>query len=181
MPTLMQKLRLAFRGWQRRRDEAGRAFVAQNTGWGSAPVPPPSTAVAPHVSPGAAQTHPAPDLEGLQVAYLDESGQIDYYLDIESGDVMEFLGEARGDARARADGGPLRAVPKCTIESELADRVAFANTLGPATRAKVKAAATDAAAFRAEIAKDRAMERAWYNFKNERATAAVAAWLRAIG
>ena len=47
MPTLMQKIRLAFRGWNRRREEAQRAFVAQGTQWAppAAPGPSPSTSL----------------------------------------------------------------------------------------------------------------------------------------
>jgi hypothetical protein len=32
--------------------------------------------------------------------------------------------------------------------------------------------------FRAAIAEDRTLEKAWYNFKNDRANAAIDAWLR---
>ena len=31
------------------------------------------------------------------------------------------------------------------------------------------------------VASDRGVERAWYNFKNDRATKAIESWLRAIG
>jgi hypothetical protein len=36
-------------------------------------------------------------------------------------------------------------------------------------------------AFRRALANDRALERAWYNFKNDRAIAAIETWLRQIG
>ena len=63
--SLMQKLRLAWRGWQRRREESQQEFVARNAGWTAATA------------------------EGLQCAYLDESGQIAYFLDIDSGEVVD--------------------------------------------------------------------------------------------
>ena len=77
----MQKLRLAWRGWQRRREESQQEFVARNAGWTAA-----TPAPAPVVRPADAVTTSI-DRDGLQCAYLDESGQIAYYLDIESGEV----------------------------------------------------------------------------------------------
>ena len=35
--------------------------------------------------------------------------------------------------------------------------------------------------FRSELARDRALERAWYNFRNDRAIAAIQKWLSEIG
>ena len=35
--------------------------------------------------------------------------------------------------------------------------------------------------FRSEIARDRAIERAWYNFRNDRAIAAIEKWLNENG
>ena len=35
MPTLMQKIRLAFRGWQRRREESEKEFLTRNASWGA--------------------------------------------------------------------------------------------------------------------------------------------------
>src|SRR5437660_12475600 len=80
MPTFLQKLKLAFRGWARRREESQRDFLAKNTGWGAATAKTPAAVTA---------QGSAIDLEGLQVAFLDESGQIVYYLDTESGDVAD--------------------------------------------------------------------------------------------
>jgi len=31
--SMLQKIKLAFRGWQRRREEGEKQFVARNTGW----------------------------------------------------------------------------------------------------------------------------------------------------
>src|SRR5437764_8116774 len=93
--SLMQKLRLAWRGWRRRQEEKERGFVNKNAGWG----PPPHPSPLPGGEGEAATTRRGPlplgeggqrpgegaprriDLEGLQIAYLDDSGRIDYYLD----------------------------------------------------------------------------------------------------
>lgn len=153
----MQKLRLAWHGWQRRREEADREFLAKNASWG--PVSPVAVA-----DPRAAARQV--DLEGLQVAYLDDSGRITYYLDTETGDVVDVH-----------DGRPLalpryRPVPRRSEASDAADRRAFVEKMG------LRIAHADAAEFRRGIAADRSVERAWYNFKNERATAAIREWLR---
>jgi hypothetical protein len=155
--SLMQKLRLAWNGWQRRREEADREFLARNASWG------PAAASAAPTAPAAKKQV---DLEGLQCAYLDDSGRIAYYLDSETGDVAEVH-----------DGRPLsspryRPVPRRTEASDAADRRAFVEKMN------LSIPHADAAAFRTAIARDRAVERAWYNFKNERATEAIAEWLR---
>ncbi|MBV9496227.1 MAG: hypothetical protein JOZ54_18405, partial [Acidobacteria bacterium] len=62
--SLMQKLRLAWNGWNRRREDAQQEFLARNTSW--APATPAASAAA-----AASATGPQVDLEGLQVAYLD--------------------------------------------------------------------------------------------------------------
>lgn len=151
----MQKLRLAWSGWQRRREEADREFLARNASWGPAAAP----------AAASRASGPKVDLEGLQVAYLDDSGRISYYLDTETGDVVDVH-----------DGSPralprYRPVPRRSEASDAADRRAFVEKLD------LRIAHADAAEFRRAIAADRAVERAWYNFKNERATAAIEAWL----
>src|SRR5215212_5484920 len=159
--SLMQKLRLAWRGWLRRQEDAEREFVKKNVGWGKAPAP-----AAPSV-PAAAAPGPAPqriDVEGLQVAYLDDSGRFEYYLDTNSGDVIEVHDGIRMEAPR------FLRVPRRTDASDAEDRRAFVAKLDP-SKLRDQLAAADAAGFRAAIATDRAVERAWYNFKNERATA----------
>jgi hypothetical protein len=166
VPTFLQKIQLAFKGWQRRRDEAQRAFVAQNAGWGAA---------AKNSAPAAAATASnAIDLEGLQVAFLDESGQIVYYLDTQTGDVMDVR-----------DGKPLpnpryRRVPVRTAASEAEDRSAFVAAMEATPLRDALAVCTDATAFRKVLSQDRGAERAWYNFKNDRATAAIGKWLQTL-
>jgi hypothetical protein len=70
--SFMQKLRLAFRGWSRRReDDAKRKeqeFLQRNVTWAKPAAPAPSQSVA--------KSALAIDLEGLQVAYLDDSGKM---------------------------------------------------------------------------------------------------------
>jgi glutathione S-transferase len=149
--TFLQKVRLWWRGSQRRRED----FVAKNANWSGGQAPSP-------VQPREGQAR-APvlqiDREGLQSAYLDQSGAILYYLDLESGDVLESRIELNDPRYAR--------VP---TQDDAADRDAF-----------LIAHLVDARpSFREAIAKDRALERAWYNFKNERAITAIESWLKTI-
>jgi len=160
MPTLMQKIRLAIRGWNRRREEKEREFLAKNAVWGGAP-PTPAPAASPARSPA---LHV--DMDGLTVACLDGSGLMMHYLDIETGDVI--------DTRDAMAGDRYRRIP---LQSEHADRQAFIEAQEDSgTRARLKSGD-----FRSEIARDRAVERAWYNFRNDRAIAAIEKWLREIG
>ena len=176
--TWFQRLKVAFRGWSRRRDEANDEFLRKNTGW--APQPGPAAGKAPTDGRGAAS--PASkkiDLEGLQVAYLDDSGQIAYYLDTVSGDVVE----AR-DAPTRADmeiSGRFKRVPARSGESDSADRRAFVASLEESPLKQSLSATANPQDFRKALAEDRAAERAWYNFKNQRATTAIASWLQSLG
>lgn len=167
--TLLQRLRLAFRGWQRRREDAQREFLKQNIQWGS------GAAASSPASTTASVTQRQIDRDGLQVAFLDDSGQIDYYLDRESGDVVDIRdGMKLAEPRYRL-------VPRRTAQSDAEDRQAFAGSLDPSFVRQRLAAARDAAEFRQALAADRALERAWYKFKNDRAIAAIEKWLREIG
>jgi hypothetical protein len=162
MPTLMQKIRLAIRGWNRRREEQDREFLAKNT-WSSG-APPTSAAVTQAKAP---TLHI--DMDGLTVAYLDDSGHFQHYLDIESGEVI--------DTRAPMTGGRYRRIPSQTGS---ADRQAFLSSVED-SGARARLDATSPEAFRSELARDRSLERAWYNFKNDRAIAAIEKWLSEIG
>ena len=159
MPTLMQKIRLAIRGWNRRREEKEQEFLKQNV-WGGGRAPSPV-----HIGqPGAAVLHI--DIDGLTVAYLDGSGQFQHYLDVQSGEVI--------DTRDALTGDRYRRVPS---QSELIDRKAFLASIEDSDfRARL-----DTSDFRSELARDRKIERAWYNFRNDRAIAAIENWLREIG
>ena len=172
--SLMQKLRLAWNGWQRRRQDAQQEFVARNAGWSGvrqAPSPVKAPGQTGDGQTGAPVLHI--DLEGLQVAFLDDSGLIVYYLDTESGEVVEArLGETYAAPRYRA-------VPRRNAASDAADRREFVATLDPSPLRDALRAAKDAAEFRRVLSDDRKLERAWYVFKNERATAAIESWLEA--
>jgi hypothetical protein len=157
--TFWQRIRVALHVWAKRREQRNEEFLRRNAGWGSG--------VAATARTGeSVRSGPAIDLEGLQAAYLDRSGRIAYFLDVESGEVVE---------NAAGDQARYRRVPSQTAESEAADRTEFAKgRRGDLGRA-------DATTFRAILATDRALERAWYSFKNERATLAIESWLRSQG
>jgi len=164
----MQKLRLAWRGWARRREEKEREFVAKNASWGG---------VASAQLPATENRHPATgiDLEGLQVAFLDDSGRIVYYFDTENGEVVEARdGETFAEPRYRR-------VPRRSAASDAADRREFVATLDAGPLRDALRAAKDPAEFRRVLSEDRKLERAWYVFKNDRATAAINAWLTPRG
>ena len=166
----MQKIRLVLRGWSRRREERETEFLQRNVGWGNiSGAPPPSAAPADVV---AGPPLKAIDIEGLQAAYLDGSGLIAYYLDAESGEVMERRDETPVDA-TRYKRVPARG-------SEDADRRAFIETLEPSQTRQELMKNVASANFRSVLASDRATERAWFNFRNARATAAIKAWLNTM-
>jgi arylamine N-acetyltransferase len=164
----MQKLRLAWRGWARRREEKEREFVAKNASWGGVqpltPAPLPARGARGEV-----------DLEGLQVAYLDDSGRIVYYFDTENGEVIEARdGETFAEPRYRR-------VPRRSAASDAADRREFVATLDAGPLRDALRAAKDPSEFRRVLSEDRKLERAWYVFKNDRATAAIESWLTPRG
>ena len=160
MPTLMQKIRLLLRGWNRRREERDREFLAKNVWSPGLSRETPAEAGAPSGAPSHI------DMDGLTVACLDSSGVLAHYLDIESGEVI--------DTREAMTGDRYRRIPS---QPETADRTAFLETVKD-SGARARLAAGD---FRNELARDRKLERAWYNFRNDRAIAAMEQWLREIG
>jgi len=162
MPTFMQKVRLALRGWSRRRDEAQKEFLARNLPRGAAPI-----ATAP-----ARPAHSTNDMEGLTVAYLDDSGHFAHYLDTETGDIVDVA------STQTLDPPRYRRIPRRTAESESEDRRAFVAKLDPSRgRDELARAIGVPEAFRKALANDRTLERAWYSFKNDRAIAAIEKWL----
>lgn len=118
---------------------------------------------------------PSFDLEGLQVAYL--AHLMPHYLDLETGEVIDvYPGQPEPDDAVR-----YRRIPSRTPESEVDDRRAYAATLPASTmRDRLAAAIDDPTTFRATVALDRQVEKGWYNFKNERATAAISEWLATL-
>jgi hypothetical protein len=170
--SFFQKMRLVLRGWSRRRDDRQQEFLRRNAAWTPAVATP-----QPQAQPQTAPLHSTKtidiDLEGLQAAYLDGSGQIAYYLDIENGEVV--------DVRDGATMDPMRYKRVPNGGNDLDERRAFIATLDatPARASLMKNVASQN--FRSVLAEDRAIERAWYNFKNDRATAAIEAWLKQSG
>ena len=168
MPTLMQKIRLVIRGWNRRRQESEKEFLARNANWSGGQAPSPVRTS----QPGTPSLQL--DIEGLTVAYLDDSGRITYYLDVQTGDVVDVRDNAQLDSKR------YRRVPSRTSASDLDDRRAFISDLEDSSaRARLNSAAPET--FRNALAADRGVERAWYNFRNDRAIAAIQRWLSEIG
>ena len=168
MPTLMQKIRLVIRGWQRRREEHDQEFVARNASWTATPITKPAAR---------AQTHAfAVDTEGLTVAYLDDSGQLAHFLDSDTGDIID-LRVPDLSANPHLQEPRYRRVPARSEVSEREDRRAFIASLEGSAARDSLARSVDADSFRRALASDRTIERAWYNFRNDRAIAAIEAWL----
>lgn len=168
----MQKIRLVFRGWQRRRDEREKEFLTRNAGWG---------ATAPSVAtpaPAKVRTFEI-DTEGLTVAYLDDSGQLAHFLDTSDGDIVD-LRVADLSAHPELAAPRYRRVPSRSEKAESEDRRAFIASLEASSARDALARCKDADAFRHTLASDRTIERAWYNFRNDRAIAAIEAWLETI-
>lgn len=178
--SLLQKIGLAWRGWNRRREERHAEFLAKQPTWSNPPVAAPPATPRPTAEPKVSGAREV-DREGLQVAYLDDSGAMLHFFDLVSGEVLDLpvtspLCEVTGnDARYRA-------VPSRTPQSEAEDHREFFEVLEPGKlRDRLGAALTDATEFRRVVSTDRTIERAWYNFKNDRANAAIEQWLRVIG
>lgn len=165
--SFFQKLRLKLRARERHREEREKEFLARNVSW-AAPKP--------VAGPAARTPVSSIDREGLQVAFLDDSGAIAYYLDTVSGEVVE-----QRDGEASPDATRCKRVPRRNLESDSADRQKFVASLKPSAIRDRLAAAPDAAAFRRILSTDRALERTWYVYKNDAATAAIEAWLKEIG
>lgn len=161
----MQKIRLAFRGWQRRREEHEKEFLTRNATWGAAPAV---------VAPKAAKTRMfAIDTEGLTVAYLDDSGQLAHFLDTADGEIVDAgISESSTYAEPR-----YRRIPSRNANADAEDRRAFIASLDASPGRDALARSADADSFRRALASDRTIERAWYNFRNDRAIAAIEVWI----
>lgn len=184
--SFFQKLSLAWRGWSRRRSEKAKRqndeFLARATAWGPKPSgaresPPVASAAGPSRSV---------DREGLQVAFLDDSQRMAYFLELNSGEVIEVQkADVESVQRYAASPELWRRVPSRTEASEAVDRETFAQHVDRAelrTRLLTALHQEDpAAAFRRVLASDRATERTWYNFKNDRANEVIETWLEEVG
>ncbi|MEA2339244.1 MAG: hypothetical protein QOE82_3251, partial [Thermoanaerobaculia bacterium] len=144
----MQKIRLAFRGWQRRREESEKEFAVRNAAWGvSRPV-----AAAPPVK---ARTFDI-DMEGLTVAYLDDSGQLAHFLDTSDGEIVDVrVSESSSYAEPR-----YRPIPSRSSTADAEDRRAFIASLDASPSRDALARSNDADSFRRALAADRTIERA---------------------
>lgn len=116
------------------------------------------------------------DTEGLTVAYLDDSGQLAHFLDTETGDIEDVRVTDLG-ANPQLQQPRFRRVPSRSEIAEREDRRAFAASLDASSARDTLARCTDAESFRRALSADRTIERAWYNFRNDRAIAAIEAWL----
>ncbi|MGA8807013.1 MAG: hypothetical protein WB973_03980 [Thermoanaerobaculia bacterium] len=165
MPTLMQKIRLGIRGWQRRREESEKEFLTRNASWSAAaPVP----AAAPTKTRAFAI-----DMEGLTVAYLDDSGQLAHFLDTSDGEIVDVrMSESAAYAPPR-----YRSIPSRNANADADDRRAFIASLDASPSRDALARSSGTESFRHALSGDRTLERAWYNFRNDRAIEAIEAWL----
>jgi hypothetical protein len=161
----MQKIRLAFRGWQRRREESEKEFLTRNASWTAA------TPVA-VTAPTKARTF-AIDMEGLTVAYLDDSGQLAHFLDTSDGEIVDV----RITESATYPEPRYRRIPSRSANADAEDRRAFIASLDASPSRDALARSSDADSFRRALSANRTLERAWYNFRNDRAIAAIEAWL----
>jgi hypothetical protein len=116
------------------------------------------------------------DLDGLQVAYLGVA--LAHYLDLETGDILDVP----LDAPAPGDASRFRRIPTRTPESEAEDRRLFVEKVEFSVfRDHLVHAVDDPTEFRRVLSEDRRVERAFFNFKNDRATLAIEEWLKAEG
>ena len=165
----MQKIRLGIRGWLRRRDESEKEFLTRNASWAAA-------APAPAIAPTKTRTF-AIDMEGLTVAYLDDSGQLAHFLDTSDGEIVDVrITDAATYGEPR-----YRRVPSRNANADADDRRAFIASLDASPSRDALARSSDADSFRRALSADRTIERAWYNFRNDRAIAAIEAWLAKTG
>jgi hypothetical protein len=116
------------------------------------------------------------DLDGLQVAYLGVA--LAHYLDLETGDIIDVP----LDAPAPGDASRFRRIPTRTPESEAEDRRLFVEKVEfSVLRDHLARTVDDPMEFRRVLSEDRRAERAFFNFKNDRATLAIEDWLGAEG
>ena len=116
------------------------------------------------------------DTEGLTVAYLDDSGQLAHFLDTEDGEIVDLrVTELERESGAGGAALPARAVASESCGAE--DRRAFTASLDASPARDALARCIDAESFRRALSADRTIERAWYNFRNDRAIAAIESWL----
>lgn len=116
------------------------------------------------------------DREGLQVAYLGIA--LAHYLDLETGEIVDLP----LDAGPPGSADRFRRVPARTEESEADDRALFLESKAARPlRDALAGAVSDAHEYRLVLSRDRLVERAFFNFKNDRASQAIEAWIEEEG
>lgn len=116
------------------------------------------------------------DRDGLQVAYLGVA--LAHYLDLETGEIVDLP----LDAEPPGSEARFRRIPTRTEETEARDRELFAESKAARPlRDALTATIGDARAFREVLASDLYVQRAFFTFKNERASLAIEAWLESEG
>ena len=132
------------------------------------------------------------DLEGLVVAFDDESPARSYYLDRETGKVFSFL-EDHEDAETveiawqiEADGGNrYLQIPKLTLEEELEEQDSFVESLDDGgvkdKVAKVIESDHDGSRFQDFITKHREPREKWRAYFHVRSRERAELWLKSKG
>ena len=170
MPTLMQKIRLCFRGMAAapRGEREGVSDAQRDVGRSRRPSPRPRRR---------RRARSRSTWKGSTVAYLDDSGQLAHFLDTSDGEIVDVrIAEAATYAEPR-----YRRIPSRNANADADDRRAFIASLDASSARDALARSSDADSFRRALSADRTLERAWYNFRNDRAIAAIEAWLAQTG
>ncbi|MDI9606655.1 MAG: UPF0158 family protein [Atribacterota bacterium] len=131
------------------------------------------------------------DLEELCLAMENNSYDLDYYLDLETGEVI-FISDYMDDAnleelKDRIDENPDRyePIPKAESSEDYDDMVDFISTVEDEHLVELLEVAIDGKGafrrFKDVLARYPEEKERWYRFKNERMKERAISWLEAIG
>ena len=131
------------------------------------------------------------DLEDLCLAMENSSYDLDYYLDLETGEVI-FISDYMDDAnleelKDRIDENPDRyePIPKAESYEDYDDMVDFISTVEDEHLVELLEIAIDGKGafrrFKDVLARYPEEKERWYRFKNERMKERAISWLEAIG
>lgn len=131
------------------------------------------------------------DLEDLCLAMENSSYDLDYYLDLETGEVI-FISDYMDDAnleelKGRIDENPDRyePIPKAESSEDYDDMVDFISTVEDEHLVELLEVAIDGKGafrrFKDVLARYPEEKERWYRFKNERMKERAISWLEAIG
>ncbi len=131
------------------------------------------------------------DLEDLCLAMENSSYDLDYYLDLETGEVI-FISDYMDDAnleelKDRIDENPDRyePIPKAESSEDYDDMVDFISTVEDEHLVELLEVAIDGKGafrrFKDVLARYPEEKERWYRFKNERMKERASSWLEAIG